>query len=292
MEAVSSLPNTESTVTPSLRFLQLEFNTTSPTTSPLAVRQAIAHAVDRTGLLSDTFGAIDPGLQVSEDHLAVPSQQAYQASSAASEYDTANPAAVDRLLGSIGFHRGAGGLYVDAAGSPLIVRMAVQTGDPWITEVGEDIAGQLQAAGVSVVTVPVDGTAGLAALDASAGYDLALVTRTASAYVTTTIGWYSSDLGPAGINGSSDWSNFEDPDVDQQFAQAAADLNPVTGATVYGQIDDVLWDQMVALPLFGEPNFLANGVQLANVVANPSPSGLLWNLPQWSTLVPRPPPAS
>ena len=288
MEAISSLPNTESTVSPSLSFLQVEFDTTSPTTSPLAVRQAIARAIDRTSLLSDTFGSIDPGLTVSEDHLAVPSQPAYQASTASTEYDGADPAAVDRLLASVGFHRGTGGQYVDAAGSPLVVRMAVETGDPWITEVGADLAADLQAAGISVVTVPVDGAAGLSASNAAGGYDLALVTRTASTFQTTTIGWYTDDLGPNGSNGSANWSNFEDPDVDQQFAAASKDLNPVTGATVYGQIDDVLWAQMVALPLFAEPALVANGVQVSNVLANPSPSGLLWNLPMWSTLVPRP----
>lgn len=288
MAAVSALPNTESAVSPSLSFLQLEFDTTSPTTSPLAVRQAIAHAIDRSSLLSDTFGAIDPSLQVSEDHLAVPSQQDYQASSASAEYDAPAPAAVDRLLASVGFHRSAAGPYVDAAGSPLVVRMAVESGNPWVTQVGAAVAAQLQAAGISVVTMPVDGPTGLAAANVASGYDLALVTRTASTYLTATIGWYSDDLGPAGTNGSANWSNFEDPDVDQQFAVAAKDLNPVTGASVYGQIDDVLWDRMVALPLFAEPTLVANGVQVANVVANPSPSGLLWNLPLWSTLIPRP----
>ncbi len=288
LAAVSALPNTESTVSPSLSFLQLEFDTTSPTTSPLPVRQAIAHAIDRTSLLSSTFGTIDPSLKVSEDHLAVPTQQAYQVSSAAAEYDAPAPSAVDHLLASVGFHRGAGGLYVDAAGRPLVVRMAVETGTPWATEVGSEIAAQLQAAGISVVTVPVNGRAGLAAANAADGYDLALVTRTASTFLTTTIGWYSSGLGPNGTNGSANWSNFADPDLDQQFAVATKELNPVTGAKVYGQIDDVLWDQMVALPLFAEPTLVANGVQVANIVANPSPAGVLWNLPLWSTLVPRP----
>ena len=54
------------------------------------------------------------------------------------------------------------------------------------------------------------------------------------------------------------------------FIQAAQALNPVAGGTIYGQIDDQLWDQMVALPLFQEPALVANGVQIANVQYNPS----------------------
>jgi len=288
MAAVSALPNTESTVHRSLGLLQLDFNVTSPTTSLLAVRQAIAHAVDRPALLAGTFGTIDPGLGLAEDHLSAASEPAYQVSSASSEYDTPDPAAVDRLLSSVGFHRSPGGLYVDATGSPLVVRLAVYPGDPWSAQVGEALTDQLQAAGISVVSVPVADTARMAQLSTTDGYDLVLVSRTASPYVTTTVGWFSQDLGPAGTNGSADWSNFDDPDVDEQFEHASLDLNPVTGDTVYEQIDDVLWDQMISLPLFGEPALVANGVQLSGVAYNPSTSGLLWNLPQWTTLVPRP----
>jgi len=289
LASVSALPNTESTVRPSLSFLQLEFNVTSPITAQLAVRQAVAHAVNRTTLLADTFGTLDAGLQLSEDHLAVPIQPAYAASTAASEYDTDNPAAVDHLLGSIGFHRSGTGPYLDANGSPLVVRMAVESGNPWVGQVGSELTTQLETAGISVMTIPVAGSAGLAQLAAAGGYDLALVSRTASPYLTPTVGWYSDNLGALGTNGSSDWSHFDDPDVDQQFAIASQDLNPVTGDAVYDQIDDVLWDQMVALPLFELPALVANGVQLANITYNPTTSGLLWNVPVWTTLVPKVP---
>ena len=62
----------------------------------------------------------------------------------------------------------------------------------------------------------------------------------------------------------------------------------MTGGTVYDQIDDQLWDQMVALPLFGEPGLAANGVQVANAQYNPSVDGILWNVALWSRLAPAP----
>ena len=74
-----------------------------------------------------------------------------------------------------------------------------------------------------------------------------------------TAAWYSDGQGSVGSEGTEDWSNFDDPQVDQLFAQAAEALNPVTGGAIYAQIDDQLWDQMVALPLFAEPGFEANG---------------------------------
>jgi peptide/nickel transport system substrate-binding protein len=288
LNIASSLPNTQSTVKPSLSFLQLEFNVASPTTSQLVVRQAIAHNVDRTMLLAQTFKSIDPDLDVNEDHLAVASQNAYMASSAASGYDKADPSAADRLLATVGFHRALDSRYVDIAGNPLTVRMAVESGDPWITQVGDDVASQLRLAGISVIVIPVDGEAGLAAASKENSYDMALVTRTAGPFLTSTDGWYSGDLGPTGAAGSKDWSNFDDPVVDQQISKASEELNPVTGASVYAQIDAVLWNQMVALPLFQEPALLANGVQLAGIKYNGSANGLLWDLPTWKTLIPKP----
>ncbi len=107
-----------------------------------------------------------------------------------------------------------------------------------------------------------------------------------SPYQSVAADWYSEDQGALGVDDQQDWSNFDDPQVDQLFSQAEEALDPVTGESVYGQIDDQLWDQMISLPLFGEPAFQANGVQIGNVQFNASSDGILWNLPQWTTLKP------
>ncbi len=288
LNAVSSLPNTQSAVKPSLRLLDLEFNVTSPLTARAAVREAIAHAVDRTDLLNRTFGSIEPDLVVNQDHLATASQSSYNDSSAAGEYSVRDLTATDRLLRSSGYHSNLTGEYVDASGAPLTLRMAVETGDPWIEGVADQIVAQLRQVGITVVTFPVDGASGAASAAANNSYDMALVIRLTSPFLTTTAAWYSDGQGTAGSDGTEDWSNFDDPEVDQLFASASQDLNPVTGGTVYAQIDDQLWDQMVGLPLFAEPGLEVNGVQLANVEYNPSIDGILWNVALWTTLKPSP----
>ena len=284
LDTVSSMPNTQSTIKPSLRLLDLAFNVTSPQMSRVAVRQAVAHAIDRTDLLNRSVGSIEPDLVVSEDHLATQSQSSYTPSSAAGEYTTRDPVTTDRLLRSLGYRQDAAGQYVDATGAPLTLRMAVQADDPWTIGLAAQITAQLHQVGITVVTVPVSGTASLA----TTSYDMALVTQLSSPFQTVTASWYSNTQGPVGSDDNEDWSNFDDPQVDQLFAQAAQALNPVTGETVYDQIDDQLWDQMVSLPLFVEPGFEANGVQLANVEYNPSTDGILWNMALWTTLRPGP----
>lgn len=287
LDAVSSLPDTQSEVKPSLRLLDLEFNVASPVMSRVAARQAVAHAIDRTELLNRIFGAIEPDLVVNQDHLATASQANYNPSSAAGEYGTRDTLTTDRLLRSIGYHQNLNGQYVDAEGVPLTLRMAVLTGDPWILSLASEISSQLRQLGIGVQTIPMSATT-LAAAAASDSYDMALVTRLASPFETVTAAWYSDSQASIGSDGTEDWSNFDDPQVDQLFSQAAQALNPVTGAAIYAQIDDQLWDQMVALPLFAEPGFEANGVQLANAQYNPSADGILWNVSLWTTLKPGP----
>ena len=288
LDSVSSLPNAQSSIHPTLSFLSLEFDVKSTVGAHVAARQAIAHAIDRTALLGKLFGTIDPSLTVNEDHLAVPWQTSYSASTAAGEYATVDLSTADTLLRSLGYTKSASGQYVDAAGRPFTVRLAVEEGGPWIAEAASGLEAQLRAAGITVTAFTVQGAAGLTAAAAADSYDMALVTRTAAAFQSATAGWYSDGQGRQGVNDQQNWSRLDDPQVDQLFLQAAQELNPVTGAAAYAQIDDQLWDQMVALPLFGEPALVASGVEMSNALYNPSVDGILWNVSLWSRLKPAP----
>jgi len=288
LSALSALPSAQSSIHPSLSYLSLEFNVKSAVGSHVAARQAVAHAIDRTGLLNRLFGTIDPTLTVNQDHLAVAWQTSYSASTAAGEYAQPDLATTDSLLKTLGYDKSAGTPYTDATGKAFTVRLAVEEGDPWIDDAAADIVAQLKVVGIGVTLVPVQGSAGLTAAASANAYDMALVTRTSGPYQSITQGWYSDGSGRTGVNDAQNWSRFDDPQVDQLFLQAAQELNPVTGGSIYAQIDDQLWDQMVALPLFGEPGLEANGVQVANAAYNPSVDGILWNVALWTRLKPAP----
>jgi peptide/nickel transport system substrate-binding protein len=286
LASVSSLPSVQSSIHPSLQALSLEFNVRSPIMSHVAARQAVGHAIDRVSLLNRLFGTVDPTMTVNQDHLSLGGQSSYSVSTAAGEYAHADPAATDSLLKSLGYNRTPETPYVDVSGKAFTLRMAAESGDPWIDQLVSGVADQLRVAGIDVVLVPVPGSAGLAAAAASGAYDMALVTRTSGPFQSATQGWYSDGTGRWGFNDAQNWSRFDDPQVDRLFVQASQELNPVTGGAIYDQVDDQLWDQMVALPLFGEPGLLANGVQVANATYNPSIDGILWNVALWTRLKP------
>ena len=170
------------------------------------------------------------------------------------------------------------------------MRLAIEQGDPWIAGVAQLLERQLSQAGIGVTEVPVEGPTGMAAANLDGSYDLALFTRTASPFLYQTAAWYSSKDSLQTSAVPQNWSNVDDPQINALFAKASVALNPVTGSLAYTQIDDQLWDQMIALPLFGEPGFQANGVQLANAALNPSIDGTLWNVALWSRMAPGPQP--
>lgn len=282
VQQVSSPSDLQSTLKASLALVSLEFNVQSPVFLQTAVRQAIAHIIDRTAVLGSAVGALEPTAVLPDDHLAVSWQANYQASSAAGEYDVADPTTAERLLRAAGYTRDASGHYVDAAGKPLLVRLAVESGTSWTAVAGFVVAEQLQAAGVQVTVSTVAGpTVGRGTGDP---YDAVIVNRASSPYPSATQGWFTPPSVKSGVDEAQNWSHLDDPQVEQLFDQGATVLNPVTGRSVYAQIDDQLWDQMVSLPLFNPPGLESNGVHLSGVTYNPTVDGLLWNVQTWSTL--------
>jgi ABC-type transport system substrate-binding protein len=104
-----------------------------------------------------------------------------------------------------------------------------------------------------------------------------------STYPSQASAWYSMLLGPPGVEGSQDWSNYSSPTLDSLLSRASAQLNPVTGATLYQQADALLWSDMVALPLLDEPNVIGISNTVAGVGPNPYGAGLLWFPSNWQT---------
>lgn len=290
LDAVATAPDLKSSVVASARQIELDFAVGSPVTASADMRKAIAHAVGRTTLLDQEFGQIDPSLTVSDDHLAGPSEPGYVASPAALPYTTRDLTTTDRLLRHLGYTVGPGGQFVGPSGHALVLRMAVQESDPWVASTAVLLADQLDAAGFTVVTVPFTDARSLAV--ASGSYDLALVARTLSPYQTVTASWYStafsgSSAGSGATAGNADWSGYESATVDGLFRSARQQLNPVPGAAIYAQIDAHLWNQMVALPLFEEPELFLTGVQVAGSSFNPGADGPLWDVRSLATLAPK-----
>lgn len=309
LQAVTSQPALVSQSQLSTTFLQIEFSTTSPATAPVDVRQAIAHAINRQALLNSVVGWADSSIVPAASHLFSQTQSGYPshkppplqvsgqpgyspttasgASPTATPFPaTADPAATSRLLTALGYLRLGSGPWTLPTGKVLSLRMAVDTADPWTAQTAAIIVRQLGAAGITVSLVAAP-DAQAAGVDVSAGRaDMALLPMHSSPYPSQAISWYTPLLGAPGSGGSQDWSNFDNPTVNGLLEKASQELNPVDAAPIYTQVDALLWQDMVGLPLFAQPSTLAWSGLTSGVTPNPNGPGLLWSPQNWAMRVP------
>jgi peptide/nickel transport system substrate-binding protein len=309
IEAVTGDPGLDSVDALSDTLVQLEFSTTAPVTADIRVRQALAYAVDRQDLVGSVVGWADARIVPAASHLRAQGQQGYPppptpgavasgpTGSTTTTFPTpptpsrpfpvtAEPTEEAALLTSAGYLQDKSGQWIDGSGKPLTLRVAVDDGDGWATSGGSVIAQQLRSAGIAVTVVPCPTADGAGRELAAGQVDAAVIPFESSPFPTQGIEWYSQVLGPAGTGGSQDWSNLDDPALDQLLVTASEQLNPVKAGPLYSQADAVLWKDMVTLPLFVEPTILVWSDKVAGVAANPSGPGLMWSPESWSRLVP------
>lgn len=307
---VSASPGVQSQEEQSTTFLQLELSTTGPDTAYLGVRQAIAHAVNRQALVNQVAGWADTSIVPATSHLYAQSQSGYpsprqepiqiaeQSSTTTTTTIPATPtpsapfptradlATTSRLLSQAGYVRLLNGTWQGPNGKPLTLRLTVDGSDPWAARTAPLLAHQLTAAGLptTVLSAP---TATAAGTDLSTGAaDLALLPMHSSPYATTAIAWYTQLLGPPGSAGSQDWTNFTNPSLDALLVKASRQLNPVDASPLYTQADMLLWQQMVALPLFTEPAVMAWSGSVGGVQTDLNGPNVLTTVANWGIKVP------
>jgi peptide/nickel transport system substrate-binding protein len=311
LESVDAMPYVKTAVGISETFLQLEFSTLGPLTGDLLVRDGVAYAIDRQDLTDRIVGWADKDIAPATSHLYSQNQPAYPTTPAPTPINAtttttsttqptitgvtaqgfpvgSDPDQSDRDLVAAGYVRDASGAWVDASGHQLTLRMVVDAGDGWAEQTGGLIADQLERAGMAV-TITEEPNATAAGTDLAAGRaELAVIPMHGSPYSSRTSAWYTPLLTLAGTTGAQDWSGYASLKVDDLFDEAASELDPVTAQPLYDQIDQQLWADMVALPLFAEPSALAWSDYTTGVATDPYSPGLFATVVSWARLVGEP----
>ncbi|MDB1086039.1 ABC transporter family substrate-binding protein [Streptomyces sp. ACA25] len=111
-------------------------------------------------------------------------------------------------------------------------------------------------------------------------YDVAMFAWVGSAQVT---GWNStfrtaecSAAGKGNNNGC-----YSNPEMDELLSVIREETDPDAMPGHINEVEKMLWDDMVTIPLFAHPGLLAYQDNLENVVANPAQSSFVWNQPEW-----------
>jgi peptide/nickel transport system substrate-binding protein len=285
MSELSAVPKVESRASQGTTMLQLDFNVRHAPLATVSIRQGIAHAIDRVGIVTRVVQPLVRYAGQDSSHLFANVQPAYRDDGLG--YDTVDTGAADALLS-------AGGLVADAHGTwtlhgtPVTLDLTWSENDPWSSAAGPLLASQLVAAGFDVQTAPVTGSQLFDTVLPTGAFELALVPVQATAYPSQLGGVFSPTATVGSPSLAEDWTGFDDPKVDALFTQAQGQLSATEASATYQEIDQDLWQDMPTLPLFAEPDFLAFSASISGVRNDPGGLGVLWEMNQWAPLVAEP----
>jgi len=273
VQMVQHLPGVRSQLRFGLSFEHLTFNLGNPILEDIAVRQAIALAMDRQQLLERTVGQFSSGAQVLGNRIWLTGQPAYQDHS--DGYGRGDAAAAERLLQQAGWIRGADGVRAKG-GQELRLRFSTMTEDSIRVELGLLLQDQLRKAGIALEIHNPTVEELFGDRLPQGNFDLVEFAWIGTPFAVSA----NRDIYTTG--GGSNYGRFTDPAIDELFQRATAELDPGRSAALANQIDRRLWEGLPSIPLFQRPTFIAWRDTLRNVADNHTVEGPLWNAETWA----------
>ncbi len=75
---------------------------------------------------------------------------------------------------------------------------------------------------------------------------------------------------------------YSNPEVDDLLAQLMETSDQDEAIGLVGDIETILWEDLATIPLYQHPGITAWNSAVQNVVPNPTQTGVVWNMPEWS----------
>jgi len=313
LDQMTSLPGVQSQVALSSTILGMEMASGPDSRLSPDLRFAIALSVDRQALTTQQADWALSSVQVATSHLYAQGQSGYHTSPSTTPTTapssptpttstststtvigqggainfpaTTSPTQANALMVASGYTRTGTGTWHNDFAVPLILKLAVDEGDAWAASTGPQLQSELESAGFTVTLTPAASAAAAGALLSDGTADLALLPTTTSPFLSESLAWYSDLLGPAGQNGSQNWSNYDNGTFNNLVTQGSRQLNWPPTTPDYQAADVQLWDDVVALPLFTEPTALISDRKIGQVTPTPTNNSLLWYAQYWDVRV-------
>jgi peptide/nickel transport system substrate-binding protein len=272
-----ALPDTNFAITTSLNWELVTFNTERPPLDNKAVRQAVAYATDRAAIAKAVFG-LEPQL-VPIDSFMSPANPFYV--DPFSHYRR-NLQKVDEIMRADGWIRDRDGMWIRQGGQRATLEFTTMDQYPvGRAEIeGNLLQSQWREAGFDVTTKPTargdlfGDVAPNGKFSAISYFELTTVFSPSDCVV-----WCSENIPPAGQ--TSAWSRLRSPAIDDLFHKIATELDDNRRKALVAQAQQVLADEVPALPLAAPPNILYWRTSLGGPIGPNENFGPFSNLNQW-----------
>ncbi len=226
--------------------------------SDVKLRAAVARGINSNAITKAAIGTIEPNPVPIGDHLYTPGTKYHVDHTNLLSYD---PAEAKKELAADGWQQAAGQQYRTKNGKELDASILDSTSDDQVgLQENKLLIGQLAAIGVKA-TVNAEPDAQTSELTDKGEWDIQSngwlvspfpVSRTSSHYV----------LNPNAM--ASNYEQIGTNTINALYQQANTTLDPVARAKLGNQIDTLLWQEAVDVPLFQSPGVAVVSKKVAN----------------------------
>ncbi len=253
MSEIQSDRNLEALARPSLNVGYLSLNPSYKPLTNIKIRQAIAMAINKKEIVKAFWGK----LGISDSHFTPPSL-AWSQSPKLTDYEY-NPQQAKQLLTEAGYPNG---FDLDLWYMP-VSRPYFPTPKP----IAEAFAADLSNIGIRVKLKTKDWAAYLSDRQKSPGYQSFMLGWTAD--YGDPDNFYYAHFGPGSTQDLGDWKNDQ---VIQLLQQGRATVDPAIRAKIYSEIDEILFKELVRIPIVHSQPLLGKRKNITGWI--PSPSGI------------------
>jgi peptide/nickel transport system substrate-binding protein len=269
IKALQATPNVKVVVYPLNAWMHFDFNLKRPMWQDVRVRQAVAFAIDKHGIVGSVLG----GLGTVAGPPMTPLTWAYDPSAYA-QY-TYNPAKAKQLLAEAGWKPGPNGV-LQKDGQSMTFENCNATGDATQDKVQQVIQAELRAVGMDMQIHNYSSTV-YGEIRVTGKCDTLFHRWKIGAPPTLSI-FYSADaLPPNGLN-EDFYVNKEATDV---INQAEQQIDPAKAKPLFWKAQQILAQDVPTIPIYYMVSATATSGNLAGLTGNPSNAGDGWNIEQW-----------
>ena len=272
-QELEGLPGLATEVVLGPSFEHLVLNVKDPVVGDLAVRQAIAHAVDRQAIvkaLVAPFAAEATPLH----NMVLTNAQTRGHESHGDEYQQRDVQAAGEVLDAAGWLEAPDGIRAKN-GKPLEVEFATTAGNERREQGLELIKNQLKDVGIDVRISTCPEACLFSDRLPSGQFQVALKSFSGSPFPL-------ADASARFTTGGGDnYSKYSDSAFDDLASQARGTLDVADQTGLANEMDKVLWEDLPMIPLFQRPDLSAYRTTLVGVEPNGTRDGMLWNAAAW-----------
>ena len=279
-EQAEQLPNMTVRTGSTLTYYHLGMKTTGETMSDEPLRKAIATAFDLSDMRERTIGQFAEDVPQMKSSVYVPDQkiggeEAYQDNLSDLGIGAGDVDKAKKILEDAGYEIKKDKL-IQPDGKPLRDLNFLTLGtDVLRMELAQIAQQQLLKIGITVNIDAADGAQYSPALR-DGDFDIMATGTALDLGPLSMQQWYGTDA-PRSFG-------YSNEKADELMASASSELDPKKQIELMNELDRVLLDDGVVLPLFGTPMMAVYPQEFGNIFINPSKYGTTMNVEQWGQL--------